>query len=664
MDIPIAPFINSPGSDISAEFEDLPSGAVVGDEVTVSIIVRSTFPSKVTPSYSLEVINKNEGRALTKEKDNLQFGGAITSATGSLSVEKTSKRRLAVSFTMPESDVRIKFKINADGKYPEEKQLYNNVLDSDPLAVKLVTPQSLPYDMLSKKVRVKLPSNTATLSLPGLPDAKWTGPATGSLEVYNRTEDLLRDFEVLNNPKVNEESESITRSPIVTYTIKREDFGDDPLNKNWLNLKNPDEPLSRTGEIFYMGSVSRPYEYKRYWQECPIVEGKEVCTTHSETLSGTATAKFNSDSVFNPYDMYVYNGMKELPKQDFKKMIENNSGNSRSKTMYWVNKPIPFEVIRWMHHQDEQGNKGNWAQVPGQYPREFIQQESAKINYNVASSMDNEYGQARDAAAKKKNVKPQYDKAVFATDRDLQKYDYPIKSGYYFNPAGSYTFTVKTVVFKDKDPGGKVTDDHRDLVNALIDSFRYETDLMFINNNKDAVNIHNEQLTPKGGGFVRQKGVLSVQDNKGVNEVELLQVVDGTKDPSKYTQKVEEVKSTDKRGGDSDKFWKMMMEGYSDSGTGSSNTKYNYREYVKVGQHIYKITETTEVTINVNPFNIPLYTHANMPNGNYSIKVWFDDTKLTGMKHMYSNLDLLKGIADMDSINVTVVGSMFDDLNN
>ena len=77
--------------DISAEFEDLPSGAVAGDEVTVSIIVRSTFPSKVTPNYSLEVINKNEGRTLTMEKDNLQFGGAITSATGSLEIEKKNR---------------------------------------------------------------------------------------------------------------------------------------------------------------------------------------------------------------------------------------------------------------------------------------------------------------------------------------------------------------------------------------------------------------------------------------------------------------------------------------------------------------------------------------------------------------------------------------------
>lgn len=331
LDIPIAPFINSPGSDISAEFEDLPSGAVAGDEVTVSIIIRSTFPSKVTPNYSLEVINKNEGRALTKEKDNLQFGGAITSATGSLEIEKKNKRRLAVSFTMPESDVRIKFKINADGKAPEEKQLNNNVLDSDPLAVKLVTPQPLPYDMLSKKVRLELPSNTATLSLPDLPDATWIGPATGALNISSRTPDLLRDFNFYNN-EVSAYSESVTVSPYVTYTIKREDFKvkdkdnkdiwDEPVNRKWLNLPNPDEPLTRTGEIYYSGSVSRPYEYKRYWDDCTGEGEDRVCTQKSETLSGTAKAQFDSDSVFKPYDMYVYNGMKVLPEQKFDNLIK------------------------------------------------------------------------------------------------------------------------------------------------------------------------------------------------------------------------------------------------------------------------------------------------------------------------------------------------------
>ncbi|WP_162616103.1 hypothetical protein [Paenibacillus lutimineralis] len=48
------------------------------------------------------------------------------------------------------------------------------------------------------------------------------------------------------------------------------------------------------------------------------------------------------------------------------------------------------------------------------------------------------------------------------------------------------------------------------------------------------------------------------------------------------------------------------LEGYSDSRTEGSNTKYNYREYVKEGQYIYKITETSKITIQVNPENIPL----------------------------------------------------------
>lgn len=664
-DIPIAPFIRSPGSDISAQFENLPSGAVAGDEVSVSIVVRSTFPSEVNPQYSLEVINKKQGRALTQEKDNLRFGGAITAATGTLKIEKKNIRRLAISFTMPESDVRIKFKINADGKDPEEKLLYNNVLDSDPEAVKLVTPKPLPYDMLSKKVKFDLPSNTATLSLPDLTDVRWTGPATGTLTITNRTTDLFKDFKEHNN-KVSVNSEVVTVHPYVTYTIKREDFGDDPVNKKWKNLSNPDVPLTRTGEIFYSGSVSRPYSYTVTWTDCTGVGKEQVCTTKSRTETGTATAEFDSNSVFEAYNMYVYNGKKDLPKQDFKQQIDNNTKSSKSKTMYWVNKPYPFNVIRWMHHQNETGKKDPWKQVPGQYKRYFTQQESAVINYSITSKMGDEYGPARKAASDRKNVKSSYDKAVFATDKDLQKYDYPIKSGYYFNPAGSYTFTVETVVFKDKKPDKKGTADHRDLVNELINSFRYESDLMYINDKKQPVNISDDELIPKGGGFIRKSGVLSLKNNKSVNGAELLKVIDQNVkgEESRYKQTVEPIESTDQRDGDSHKFWKMMMEGYSESRTQGSHSKYVYREYVEKGQPIYKITETSRITIQVNPTNISLYTHANMPNGDYNIKVWFDKTDLEKMDPMYKELKKLEGIENMESIKVKVVGSMFDDLNN
>ena len=107
-----------------------------------------------------------------------------------------------------------------------------------------------------------------------------------------------------------------------------------------------------------------------------------------------------------------------------------------------------------------------------------------------------------------------------------------------------------------------------------------------------------------------------------------------------------------------------MMEGYSESRTQGSHSKYVYREYVEKGQPIYKITETSRITIQVNPTNISLYTHANMPNGDYNIKVWFDKTDLEKMDPMYKELKELKGIENMESIQVKVVGSMFDDLNN
>ncbi|WP_194434081.1 hypothetical protein [Paenibacillus segetis] len=670
-DIPIAPFIKSKGADISAEFEDLPTGAATGEETTVSIIVRSNFPKDEDTSYTLLITRKSDGTALTATKDNLEFGGAIASTGdhGKITARNKSFRRLSATFTMPESDVRIQFKINEDGKAPKEDNLDNNVLDSDPIAIKLVTPETLPYDMLSKKFKVVLPSSTVTLSLPNLPSASWTGNATGSLGVYNRTEDLLRDFLVANNPPINEASETITRTPEVYFTIKRPDFrdartNDDPLNRKYVNLTDPGTPLKRTGEIYYNGSVSRPYQYEYSWESCTKNEkGEDVCTTKYETRTGVVTKNFDPNSVFNPYDMYVYNGRVEVPKRTYKNEIEGNNNYTLGKKLFWTNEPYYFDVIRWMHHQDVEGNKYDWTKVPGQYKREFIQQASGDVNYIVTSSLDEEYSQSRDAAANKTNKKSLYDKAVFATDKELQKYDYPVKSGYYLNPVGSYSFTLETVVFKDKVPVG-VTADHKDIVDSLIDSFRYETDLMYINDAKEAVNIRDVVLNKKGGGFERNTGVLSVKDSTGVNGVELIKVWDQKDEPSRYTKLVEEIKSTDKRGGDSHKFWKMILEGYSESYTAGSNSNYAYREYVMAGQHMYKITETTNVTIQVNPRKQMLYTHANMPNGKYNIRVWFDDTNLTKGNHAYKVLDTLKGVKDLDSIEITVVGSMFDDLNN
>lgn len=672
MDVPIASFATTKGSDISAEFDDLPTSAAAGDRVEVSVLVDSTFPKEVSPAYSWVLTRVSDDRSLTKETDQLEFSGnaGVASASGTISIDPGGKRRLGAAFTMPESAVRIQFKVNEKGDVPKETILSNNVLDSHPRAIKVAEPQSYPYDMLTKKVRLPLPENTVTLQLPDLDDAAWDGNATGSLNVYNKTEDLLRDFKILNNPPVNEDSETISRSPVVTYTILRKDFGidgknDDPENRKYVNLESPGNPLRRTGQIFYDGSVSRKYTYTTYENKCTGEGEAQECESVPKKSSGTVTESFNSDTVTKPYEMYVYNGREVVPKFKYRDEIEENQPDSLTKNLFWTNEPYYYSVIRWMHHQDEAGEEYGWTKVPGQYEREFIQQASGYVKSTKTRTMEEEYSQSRKAAASRTNKKSLYDKAVFATDKDLQKYAYPIKSGYYFNPAGSYTFTLNTVVFKDKKPAeGTMTNDHKDLLDALVNSFRYESDIMYINNKKQAVNIHNEGLAPKGGGFERKTGVLSVQDSKGVNGEKLIRVLDRSEDKSRFDQKVEEIEHTDVRGEDSHVFWKKVLEGYSESKTETSHKSYKYREYVEAGQHIYKITETSKITIVVNPDNIPLYTHANMPDGEYNIKVWFEDVNLQDIDHTYSILGNLKGIETMDSLKVTVVGSMFDDLNN
>lgn len=671
LDIPLAPFILQ-DKDISAKFDSLPKEAVAGDRVKVAVSVQSSFPDPVTPEYEWSITSG--GTVLTSQDDGLQFSGHSSSSSGTIKLVKNQSRVLFAEFVMPNNEVRIQFKVNPDGKSPEEALLGNNKLDSNPIAVKVIKPIGLGYDVLSQKDRFSLINNplTATLKLP-FPDASWTGPATGMLNVSNDTPDLFREHKVTNNPEINEWSETISRSPVFEATIHRKDFGDDPENKKWKKPSpDPKDPIRRDGTVSYSGSVSRDYEYTV--EDCTEdEEGNRHCI--DRTVKGTDTAPFQVPGTDKKiYDVYVYNGLKEIPKQTFQNKINySNADKTFKKDMYWENEPYNYDVIRWMYHLDENGKPyapngksdadDNGIAVPGQYQRVFTQQASANIAWKSEKTMSQEYATARKAAKDKKNNKKLYDKAVFPTDRDLQKYAYPIKSGYYFNPAGSYTFNVKTVTYKQSDADTK---DHEDLVNTLIDSFRYETNLIYINNKKTAVNIANDPLDPKGGGFKTVPGILSAKNPKGVNGEVLLEILDRSdKNEQRYHKEVEEIESSMQKNGTTHEFWKMVMEGYTDSSTLGSNTYYNYREFVKDGQKkMYKITETTKVTIQINPRNTPIYTHANMQNGKYYVKAWVADTALSRGDHTYKKLGTLQGVDLLDNIEVTVIGSMFDDLNN
>ena len=102
------------------------------------------------------------------------------------------------------------------------------------------------------------------------------------------------------------------------------------------------------------------------------------------------------------------------------------------------------------------------------------------------------------------------------------------------------------------------------------------------------------------------------------------------------------------------------MEGYAESNTLGSRDNYKYREYVKPGQKMYKITETTEVDIIINKDNINTFTHAHMPDGEYYIKVWMDNVDLGSSSHAYSSLGTLSGVM-LDEMYIMVKGSMYDD---
>lgn len=334
----------------------------------------------------------------------------------------------------------------------------------------------------------------------------------------------------------------------------------------------------------------------------------------------------------------------------FNNSITDNYLQTTNKEMYWTSEPYYLNVIRWMYHMDKDNNLYNPTAVDGQYKRPFTQQCSANIEWGIKDSMEQKY----------KTSKRNSENAVFATDKAFSHISYPIRSGFYFNPCGEYEFTVETVTYKTTRADTK---DHKDLVDALINSFRYETDMMFIDKNKNAVNLQNELLPRSGNSYARKSASLTAQDPTGVDGVTMLTVLDRDDEAWRYYKTVEELYHSQHENGDTHKALKEILEGYAESGTAASNQQFKYKEYIKDGQHIYKITERTTVTIRINHQNLRVYTHPHMPNGKYTVKAWLGDIDLSGMSSAYNRLGVYKGLDNLENIEVTVVGSMYNDIN-
>jgi hypothetical protein len=273
--------------------------------------------------------------------------------------------------------------------------------------------------------------------------------------------------------------------------------------------------------------------------------------------------------------------------------------------------------------------------VPGQYERTFIGQSTGTVTWETVEKMADIYYDDRERARSRATGKGNYDHAVFATDKLLQNYAYPIKSGYYFNPAGTYKCTLHTKQYKNTT--GR-TNEHADLVKKIREAFCYDSPLVYVNRGQKVGALG--RITEMDG---QARGLLDVVVTSYSRDWVALDTMlnrDDTADALSIHKLLKEV-----------------LEGYKDSGTyDDSYLEYGYRE--QTNKEIYEVEETTEVTFKLGvPNSQKMYTHVNMKNGDYAIL-----TKVGKIEFESENNPKLEMEAfNLDGIKVTVSGSMYDD---
>ena len=648
-------YYGKPVNDLWVQLEEMPSSAVEGDKVQILMQVKSTYDENLSiaagtaPFIKWEIIDK-----VTKQPiSSVKFDGYIKTESGYLEIAANGETAVFAEFDMPKNDVIVRFEINKDGTTPQELVLENNAFEAQITSEQPITATGdfeLDYNVLSRDVSFPLGGGPMVANLEA-PLGSLYGNARGYLSVINRTPNIYSELDSYNI-NINEPVGTVVINPQINTTIHRKDTTydnatrnyDNPLDNKWLP-----GPASKTvtGRISFSGEVYGNYSYE-------TVGVNPDGTLYDKTVYGSTSASFRPGNDYRNITTYIYNGKPTVPAKTFENKIDNNNTNSLRKNMFWTSEPYKLDVIRWMYRQSKDGSLYGGIPVLGAYQRTFTQQNSGVINWSIASTMEKDYKKSREAARVGDRRTSEYDKAVFASDIAFKNIDYPIKSGYYFNPTGSYTFNVETVTYK---PNKGPTKDHEDLVEALINSFRYETDFMYINNSKEAVNIQNEKLSKVGNEYKPRSAALTAKDPTGVDGIKLLNV-DKT-----YKINEEELKHSQKSDEFTHNYFKEILEGYEESGTLGSLNNYKYREYIKDGQSMFKITEKTTVTITINPDNKKLYTYINMPDGKYTVSAWIGDIKLGDMNNEYKKIGTLKGIYPLDRIEVTVKGSLYDDQN-
>ena len=655
MGVPIAPFsLIGPNLTVTLECAQAEGAGVRNDDVVkASTIVKSTFDENVDTTYKWTVKGNTTGTIYqNKTESACKFTGYGEGASqGSATIPSEGSEFDAVfdlEFIMPKEPVTIIFEINPS-KNPEES-IYTDNKDSESISwIRYDIAKAnytLYYDELTKELEHELAGGgiPGSVQSPNKSLWRWEGNLTGALNVDIEDNDgALSDAKVKDdtNPPVDEAAESVTRSPIIQGVIKREEYGDFYLP----NLSNPIREMI----VFYEGDVKRDYDY--HTSHSVYCCENEDGSSHYYDCSGCSTyyGSGTQNGIFQPGEdrisitTQVYNGRKPMPSVEarhFKKEIDDNTHDSLNKTIWWESDEYEMFVQRWMKNVFATGDM-TYEAIQGQHERIFTQQNKAMIEWGINQSMSSIYEEDLNSAKRKSTNKLDYPHVPFATDRDLQRqYKYPFKSGYYFNPAGEYTLTIRTEIYKDE---AKETQEHKDLVDKVLQSFNYGSNMTYIDKGSQ-YQLKLEIDDPTAA--IAAEGLLGIQrDYTYVTEYE----VPYSPDAAGFTHT----------------YFKEILEGYEESNTQNSKDEYKYREYIQEGQYICKVVEETLVTITVNPDNQKCYTFGGMKNGKYYMTAWLNDVDVSSITNVPGMT--LKGVnteKQLDEIALQVHGSMYDDLNN
>jgi hypothetical protein len=556
------------------------------------------------------------------------------------------------TFLAPEAGlIEITAEINPAPRAFEESDYGNNILTVTRM---LGDFGDLPCWAYSRDIEFELPPASATMRKPS--NAWWDNSASGTLEVYNSSPELYRAGEftadgISGAPALIAVAGgygSISHTALIKATLHREDFGSGPPEDDPMHNIYADNyaPLKATGRANTGGPVQERYAYVCYHRY------------YSHVVTGWDYRGF-SDVIFREdYYADVYNGIasEEFPVQrafdrHFKKTATQFKFDLAWEGTHYPlggwrdtsNRRHPDTVARWMSHMYANGGEDWRYQAPGQFGRTFIGQSTGTITWKVEQSMAAFYNADREMARGRATGKGNYEHAVFATDKLLQGYDWPIKSGYYFNPGGTYSCTVATAQYKDSPDD---TQEHKDIVEAVKDAFFYDSQLVYVNKNQSSGTLG--PVTEKGG---KALGLLKAEPGPLNKTTALLHASTARVDANNTHGLLKEV-----------------LEGYGESGTEGSYGSFKYRE--QTDKRVWLVKEETVITFTLAvPSNQKLYTHVNMKNGEYAvmakvrkIELEFDEYLDIAYSQPHNGvLKMTDESINLDGIKVTVSGSMYDD---